>query len=135
MRRKRNFSRSDAGSTSIEFAFSILPVLVMIFLTIEIVSAAYTFEVLSEAANEGVRYAIVRSTDTTLVSDTTSVVDNYAGLSRHNMSNLSVSVSLPDGQTIPGRVEVSISYPYAPWVHFLTNPPTMQAYAEGRLVY
>jgi Flp pilus assembly protein TadG len=133
--RKRNFLRNDSGAAQLEFAFSVLPLLVLVLLTMEITSAVYTFEVLSDAANEGVRYAIVRTTDSTLTTDTATVVKNYAATSRHDMTNLSVSVSLPDGQTIPGRVQISVSYPYVPWVHFLATPPTMQAFAEGRLVY
>jgi Flp pilus assembly protein TadG len=135
MRKVRNFLTNDSGIGQVEFALSILPVLVTVLMTVEIVSAAHTFVVLSGAANEGVRYAIVRSSDNSLAADTTTVVQKYAALSLHNTSNISVSVQTPDGQKVPGRVEVNVSYAYIPWIHFMTNPPTMTAYAEGRLVY
>ncbi len=135
MRKRRNFLTNDSGLGQIEFALSILPVLVVVLMTTEIVSAVHTFVVLSDAANEGVRYAIVRSGDDSLAGDTKTVVQQYAALSLHNTSNISVSVQTPDGQKVPGRVQINVSYAYVPWVNFMTTPPTMTAFAEGRLVY
>lgn len=134
MRRLLLLCRDERGQGQVEFAFTILTILVVVFMTIELCSAVYTYVVLSDAANEGLRYAIVNSSDSG-GAGTTAKVKNYAANSLHDMSDMTVLVQYPDGQTPPGRVEITVSYPYAPYLGFMGNPPTMHAYAEGRLVY
>lgn len=134
MSRKLQLHKDERGQAQIEFAMSIVTVLVVIFMTIELCSAVYTYVVLSDAVNEGLRYAIVNSSDTG-GTGTIAKVTTYAANSLHDMSGMTVNVEYPDGQTVPGRVEITASYPYLPYLGFLGNPPTMHAYAEGRLVY
>src|ERR1700742_1369312 len=116
--------REDRGQARVEFALSILTILVVLFMTVELCSAAYTYVVLSEAVNEGVRYAIVNSADSG-GAGTTAKVTSYAAQSLHDMSGMTVDVEYPDGQTVPGRVQVTATYPYLPYVGFMTAPPTM----------
>jgi Flp pilus assembly protein TadG len=133
MSEKLRLPHDDSGQGQVEFAISIMVVLVVIFMTMELCSAIYTYVVLSDAANEGVRYAIVNSSDDG--TGTQTKVTTYAANSLHDMSAMTVSVTYPDGHTIPGRVRVTISYPYLPYLSLLTAAPTMHAYAEGRMVY
>jgi Flp pilus assembly protein TadG len=134
-----DFRRDERGTLLVEFTITILTVLVVIFMTVELCSAVYTYVVLSEAANEGVRYAIVHSSDESLTERT---VRNYAAYSLHDMSGtkLSVRITYPADPncTIPGappcKVQISVSYPYLPYLNFMNSMPTMRAYAEGRLV-
>ncbi len=51
--------RSQRGASQIEFAISLLVAMFVIFWTWELGMALYTYNVLSDAAKEGVRYAIV----------------------------------------------------------------------------
>jgi Flp pilus assembly protein TadG len=134
MLRRLRLQQDESGQGQIEFALTILTVLVVLFMTIEFCSAIYTYVVLSDAANEGLRYAIVNSSDTG-GAGAIAKVNTYAANSLHDMSNMQVSVQYPDGQTPPGRVEITVSYPYLPYLGFMGSPPTMHAYAEGRLVY
>jgi hypothetical protein len=113
-------------------------ILTIIFATIELCSAVYTYVVLSAAANEGLRYAIVHSSDAgSLVLNTTSKVTACAAFSMHDVSAISVSVTSPDGSFVPpNRVSVSVSYAYLPYLGFVfPNPPTLSAFAVGRMVY
>lgn len=133
--------KGDAGSAQVEFAFSIFFMLVVLLTLMELCNAIYTFVVLSDAANEGVRYAIVHSSDSNLSSDVQSKVWTYAGAAfsiNSPSQNVIVSVSCPDtgGCSVPNRVEVNVSYNYAPFISFFKGAasPTMTAYAEGRLV-
>ena len=140
MTRKLSFLKDDRGQSQVELAFSFLAILVFVLTFIEVCSAVYTYVVLSDAANEGLRYAIVHSTDNSFTNDVKSKVNTYAANSFHNTAGMTVTVTCPDAGggcpgTIPGRVEVQISYPYVPYVSLMHNPPTMHAYAEGRLVY
>lgn len=130
--RDLGYRKGERGAVQIELAFTIMTVMFVVFMTVELCSAVYTYVVLSDAANEGVRYAIVHSSDE---SGAVSQVRSYAKNSLHNVSGMTVSVAYPDGQSVPGRVRVTVSYPYVSYLNFMSSPPTMHAYAEGRLVY
>jgi Flp pilus assembly protein TadG len=130
----RRFAREERGTVLVELAISLLIILTILFATLELCGAVYTYTVLANAANEGVRYAIVHSSDSTGAADR---VRTYAAYSMHDVSAMVVSVTYPDGSaTPPNRVAVSVSYQYVPYLgNFMANPPTMAAYSEGRLVY
>lgn len=51
--------KSECGQGQIEFILSILTVMFVIFWTWEVILAVYTYNVLSDAAKEGVRFAAV----------------------------------------------------------------------------
>jgi len=146
----------DGGSAQIELAFSILFMLVAVLTLMELGNAIYTYVVLSDAANEGVRFAIVNSKDASFATDVTNKVTNYASAaftlgSTSNIKNCGpnsnlnfVNVTCPDSGgscpgSVPGRVEVTVCYPYVPLIGLTSKisstSPTMTAYAEGRLVY
>jgi Flp pilus assembly protein TadG len=131
---RAGFLKHETGSALIEFSISLLFFLVIIFAAMELCSAAYTYTVLADAANEGVHYAIRNSSDET---GAISRVKGYATSSFHNVSNINVSVTYPDGAaTPPNRIAVSVSYPYVPYLGIvMNNPPTMHAFAEGRMVH
>lgn len=145
----RRVVRGETGSMLIEFSLSIWVVFLVTFLIFEFCMTIYTYSVLSNAAREGVRYAIVHGTDSSLCSgpstgcsdstgsNVTSQVNNYASVSFHDLSAMTVTPSWPDGASTPNsRVLVTISYSYIP---YLTLPgftaPQMQITAEGRIVY
>jgi Flp pilus assembly protein TadG len=130
----RSLWREQPGTVLLELAVSILLVLTILFSTIELCGAVYTYTVLADAANEGVRYAIVHSSDS---GGVLSKVKAYSAYSLHDVSKMGVSVTYPDGSAVPpNRVAVSVTYQYVPYLnYFMANPPQMSAYAEGRLVY
>lgn len=129
-----SFRRDQGGATLIEFALSLLLFLTVLFATLELCGAIYTYTVLADAANEGLRYAIVHSSDS---SGAVNTVKTYAAYSLHDVSKMEVSVTYPDGSAVPtNRVAVSVIYSYVPYLgNFMAHPPTLSAYAEGRLVY
>ncbi len=60
--------REGEGQGQIEFVLSILTIMFTIFWTWEVVLAVYTYNVLSDAAKEGVRYAIVHGSNNAFCS-------------------------------------------------------------------
>lgn len=105
----------------------------VVFWIFEIGWLMYTYSVLADAANEGVRYAIVHSGGDP--AGTQAVVRTVASASMHNVGGLSTSVTFPDGSaTPPNRVRVTVTYPYVPYLPEVIPAPTMQSYAEGRMV-
>ena len=125
--------RRQRGQSLLETAMMIVVIFTVLFWVFEICSIMYTYTVLADAANEGVRYAIVHSGGDS--SGTTTRVRTFAATSMHNVSAMTVSVTFPDTLTTPpNRVRVTVTYAYIPWLSHFVTAPSLHAYAEGRMV-
>ncbi len=151
----RRFCRDTSGQAQVEFVLTILFVLLLIFGIFELIMLVYTYNVLADSAKEGVRYAIVHGSasampstgsgcSTTAPTDVMNVVTNYAQLSFHNITGMTVTVCYPDGSSTsasdppnaaPNRVSVTIDYPYKPLLGLGWPTVTVQAAAEGRIAF
>jgi len=117
----------------LETALMIIVIFMVVFFVFELGWLMYTYSVLADAANEGVRYAIVHSGGDP--SGTQAKVKAFATTSMHDVSAISVSVTSPDGTYAPpNRVRVTVTYIYIPFLPKFITAPTMHAYAEGRMV-
>jgi len=125
--------RRQRGQSLVELALVIVVILTIVLWIFELSWLMYTYSVLADAANEGVRYAIVHSgADPT---GTQAKVKAFAGASMHNVNAISVTVSSPDGSyTPPNRVQVTVRYTYVPFLPRFITAPTMHSFAEGRMV-
>ena len=126
--------RRQRGQATVETAVMIVLIITAIFSIFEICEVMYTYSVIADAANEGVRYAIVHSGGD--VSGTQTHVLSFAKLSMHDVSAITTAVTFPDSSsTPPSRVRVKVTYTYVPYLKvFFINPPRMTAVAEGRMV-
>src|SRR5690242_7498440 len=98
--------RDQRGQSLLETAVMIPLIFVVVFWVFELGWLMYTFTVLADAANEGVRYAIVHSGGD--VGGTEATVKSFAAVSMHDVSSISTSVTFPDGSaTPPHRVLVT----------------------------
>jgi hypothetical protein len=148
-RRRSRFPRAR-GQGQIEFLLSILTIMFLIFAMWEVVMIVYTLNVISDAAKEGVRYAIVHGGGNVNCSGPNpspectnpdpaaarviDVVKDYARFSFHDTTAISVTVTYPDGFIdAPGRVRVEVAYQFVPYTA-LNFRPTLRAAAEGRIV-
>ncbi len=107
----------------------------LVFWVIELGYFTYTYSILADAANEGVRYSIVHSGGD--AAGTKTVVKNFVATSPQNVSSsISTSVTFPDvgGAAPPNRVVVAVTYTYAPFISSFMTTTTMKTYAEGRMV-
>jgi Flp pilus assembly protein TadG len=124
----------QAGQSLLETAMMIVVIFTVVFWVFELGWVMYTYSVMADAANEGVRYAIIHSgadADGTV----TTKVKTFAHTSMHNINSISVSVTAPDGSlTPPNRVRVTVTYTYIPYLPKFITAPTMTTYAEGRMV-
>jgi len=149
--RKALSGRKDRGAVQIEFILSILTVLFVMFAMWELIMIVHTMNVLSDAAKEGVRYAIVHGNRNTNCSGPVStpectdpdptgtrvaaVVLDYAQYSLHDISAITVNVTYPDGGNVPpNRVRVTVAYDFVPYTA-LNFRPTLRGAAEGRIVF
>jgi len=140
---------AQIGQAQVEFMLSLIPLLLVIFGIFEMSLFLYTYNVVADAAKEGVRYAIILGSDSSnsttdtggLCSSTTLAtvagrVCTYAKESFHDTTNMSVTISYPDtGNTPPNRVRVTVSYPYRPLLNLGWPSVTINAAAEGRVMF
>ena len=121
------------GQALVETALMMWVIITVVFFIFELGWLMYTYSVLADAANEGVRYAIVHSGGDP--AGTQAKVQTFAGASMHNINALSTSVTFPDGSSAPpNRVRVSVTYTYIPALPQFITAPTMHSFAEGRMV-
>jgi len=125
--------RRQRGQSLLETAMMIVVIFNIVFWIFELGWTMYTYSVMADAANEGVRYAIVHSGGD--VTGTQARVTTFARTSLHDVNALATSVTFPDGgATPPNRVRVTVSYTYVPWLSQFITTPTMHTYAEGRMI-
>lgn len=125
--------RGQRGQSLIETALMIVVIFTVVFWVFELGWLMYTYNVMADAANEGVRHAIVTSGGD--ASGTVTIVKNFAATSLHDISHITVSVTFPNGNaTPPNPVVVSVTYTYVPWLRGVINTPTMTTYAQGTMV-
>jgi Flp pilus assembly protein TadG len=122
------------GQSLLETAMMIVVIFTVVFWIFELGWLMYTYSVMADAANEGVRYAIVHSGGD--VSGTQARVVSFARTSLHDVSALQPLVTFPDNNNTapPNRVRVTVTYTYVPWLNKFINTPTMSTYAEGRMI-
>ena len=126
-------SRRQRGQSLLETAMMIVVVFMVVFWIFELGWLMYTYTVMADAANEGVRYAIVHSGGD--AAGTQGKVTTFARTSLHNVSAISTSVTFPDGSAQPpNRVRVTVTYTYVPWLSQYISTPTMKTYSEGRMI-
>lgn len=135
-----------------EFIFSIIFLMLFIAGIIEVIIMVYTYNVLADAAKEGVRYAVVHGTmnsascsgpggggvtcaDST-AANVASAVTSYAVYSGHSSTGMTVTTTYPDSSSAaPNRVRVTVSYPYEPLFGLGWPTITVNAAAEARIMY
>jgi Flp pilus assembly protein TadG len=127
--------RKQRGQSLLETAMMIVVIFTVVFWIFELGWVMYTYSVLADAANEGVRYAMVHSGGDE--AGTRSRVSTFAQMSLHNVSApaFTTTVTFPDGSASPpNRVRVTVSYTYVPWLSQFISTPTMHTYSEGRMI-
>jgi len=133
---------SSRGAVQIEFVLSFLVIMFTIFGMWELIMIVHTMNVMSGAAKEAVRCAIVKGYGCTAPPGCPYGGDNvrcrawdYARFSFHDISAINVTLSYPDGNSnAPNRVRVTVAYDFVPFTA-LPLRPTIHSVAEGRIVY
>ena len=120
MARKSYPARSEDGSSLIEFAVTLPTLFALIFCFIELCMAFYTYDMISESAREGTRYAMVRgascpSTANPTCEATMAQVNAYvSGLGWPNVGGGKVTpVTFYDGAEAVGtHVQATVTYTF-----------------------
>ena len=161
-RRLLEHLRQTPGQAQVEFALVVVLLMVLILSMVELITLIHTYNVLADAAKEGLRYAVVHGTGNSTPSGPTcpckdidgpaappgtvpgygsgyGVVQTFAQYSLHNMAGMTVTVTYPDTANAPAnkppnRVQVVVSYPYRPFFNLGWPTVTVNAAAEGRIM-
>jgi hypothetical protein len=150
--------RDQQGQALVEFALTILFIVLLFVGMLEIILLMYAYNTLADAAKEGVRYAIVHGTGNTQCSgpglplgsppvtcpdlsgaNVQTVVTNFAGLSMQSGSTVVVDYNPNNANgalcNIPGcMVRVSVSKTYQPLFGLGWPSVTLYAAANGRIM-
>ena len=147
--------RSETGQGSVEFALTIVFIMLLLVGFIELVMMLHTYNVIGDAAKEGLRYAIVHGAANTAGSGPTcpcsaidgaagtGVVKTYAQYSLHDTTAMTVTADYNPGNNngaaacnkSPCLVRVTVSYPYQPFFGLGWPTVTVKAAAQGRIVF
>jgi Flp pilus assembly protein TadG len=137
--RRRSGLRGQRGSSSIEFALGASLLFMSVFGIIAMTFALYSFNVLSESAREGARYAIVRGSAchfATACPATAANIQTYVqnlgfpGINTRNLTAATAWAVYPAGGTCtpsascnnPGnQVTVTVSYSFPVVIPFVAN--------------
>jgi Flp pilus assembly protein TadG len=129
------------GQAAIEFALTIGFLVILLISMLEMTIFLYNYAVLTDAAKEGVRYAIVHGASGTNPSGpsstqaVTNAVKAYAAASLHSTSGMTINVTYATDNNPGSEVEVNVSYAYQPL--FLVSWPnvTISANSAGRIMF
>jgi Flp pilus assembly protein TadG len=153
----RGKRRLQRGQSSVEFALTIIFIVVLLVSMLELTMFVYTYSVLADAAKEGVRYAIVHGSsgtdssgpasgtasitpwptcNTQATGSLLSTVQTYAAASLHSTVTMHIYACYPDGNNKPGSaVQVSVNYPYQPLFGLSWPKVNVHANSAGRIMF
>jgi Flp pilus assembly protein TadG len=132
------------GVTIVETAFVMLPTLILLFGIFEYARFLMVLNVFNNAAREGVRYALVNNTATTISADVTKLVKAKIGNQTGALTGLTVSVSgthngvsTPVNDLVAGdriTVTVTASYKFLNIIPVVPMPTTVSLSSAPTMV-
>jgi Flp pilus assembly protein TadG len=142
-------SRNQDGQATVETIVSLAVTFSFVFWLFELCMFSYTCSVLNDAAQEGVRYAIMHGTDSSICSgpdtgcadqspyaNVTAVVTNAASASLHNISAMRINVTYANSTAALGNpVAVVVAYTYVPFLNFPGLVNSLTFTSRGNILY
>jgi Flp pilus assembly protein TadG len=137
------------GQATLEMLVSLMVVLSLVFWLFELCMFTYTCSVLNDAVEEGVRYATMHGTHSSICSgpDTTctnqspysnvqAVVTAAASASLHDTSAMTVTVSYANSTAASGNpVTVKVAYTYVPYLNLPGLANALTFTSQGQILY
>ncbi len=146
---QRRGARREDGQASLEVVVSLMVVMSLMFWLFELSMFIYTCSVLNNATREGVRYAIMHGTDSSVCSgpdavctnqtpysNVQTVVTTAASASLHDLSAMTVTVAYANSTAAVGNpVTVKVAYTYVPYVNLPGMKNSVTFVSQGQIVY
>jgi Flp pilus assembly protein TadG len=141
--------RRQEGQATIETVVSLAVTFSLVFWLFELCMFACTCSVLNDAAQEGVRYAIIHGTDSSICSgpdascpdqspyaNVTAVVTNAASASLHNISAMTTTVTYANSTAAIGNpVSVVVVYTYVPILNLPGLTKALTFTSRGNILF
>ena len=139
----------EDGQATLEMLVSLMVAFSLVFWLFELCMFTYTCNVLNDAAQEGVRYAIMHGTDSsncsgpytqctnqTPYSNVQAAVTNAASASLHNLSAMTITVSYANSTAAVGNpVAVKVAYTYVPYLNLPGLANALSFTSQGEILY
>lgn len=157
---RNRFVNGEQGAVIMEFVLSVMLLLTLVFGVMEMAFVAYSFNLVSEAAREATRYAVVRGNDwgascssysssdcIASAANVTSYVENLGlpGINGNTLTNISTnwtkgpnesSCTATNCNGMGDQVTVTISYTFTPSIPFvLSKTVTMSSSSTMIVLY
>ncbi len=134
------------GATLIEFALVALLLCFMLFVFIDFGRMLLIYNGIANSARAGTRYAIVHGANRTgsgmegpsSNADSTwvqTVVKNFASSAALNPNDVNVTVTYTPSNNIGDLVEVTVTYPFSPFVGYFPLSINMRSRSRGIIAY
>ncbi len=141
--------RSDEGNSMVEFSLIAVMLVIVLLAIVEMGRMVLVYTTVANAARAGARYAIVHGGERTgsgatgpsgpgSTTQVQTVVKNFASAGLLNTSNLTITVSYPNGLNTAGSlVSVTVTYPYDPLVPYFSTilSTTLGSTSEGVITF
>ncbi len=141
--------KMDCGSSLNEFSLVAFMSVIVLLGVVEMGRMVLVYTTLANAARAGARYAIVHGGDRTgtgvngpsgpgSTTQVQTVVQNFASAGLLNTTNLTITVSYPNGVNSAGSpVSVTVTYPYDPFIAYFSPilSTTMGSTSEGVITF
>ena len=117
--RSRHLATGEEGAALVEFAVTLSILFTLLFCFFELCLVFYSYDLISECAREGTRYAMVRGASCPTTANptcevTAAQVNSYvAAIALPNVGGgtMSVATTYPDGnEAVGSRVQVKVTY-------------------------
>jgi Flp pilus assembly protein TadG len=139
----------DQGSAMLEFTLIAVMFVIVLLGVVEMGRMVLVFTTVANSARAGARYAIVHGAERTgsgvngpsgpgSTTQVQTVVQNFASAGLLNTSNLTVTVSYPNGLNTAGSpVSVTVTYPYDAFVPYFSSllNRTLGSTSEGVITF
>ena len=116
---RRAFRDDARGATLVEFGLASILFFTITFGTIEFGRMILDYNIVSNAAREGVRYASVRGATSGHAASATDVANYVAGRSVGLLQASNVTVTWPTNNAVGSVVQVQVQYSFTPIVTLL----------------
>jgi Flp pilus assembly protein TadG len=137
------------GQATLEMLVSFTVAISLVFWLFELCMFTYTCSVLNDAAQEGVRYAIMHGIDSSICSgpdaactnrtpysNVQAVVIAAASASLHNISAMTVTVTYANSTAAVGNpVAVKVAYTYVPYLNLPGLVNALSFTSQGEILY
>jgi Flp pilus assembly protein TadG len=140
-------NRREQGSSLVEFGIVAVLLVMVLFGVVEICRMLLVYNDVAHAARAGVRYAIVHGSDNPAsTTDIQTLVKNFLSSAPMDTASagLTIDVTYPDTDSVgnpncknPGcRVQVTVAYPYDPFLsYFPMTGTSLHSTSKGVITF